>query len=100
MRALGDREGMLDLLLTEKYLADLYNRAEAECSNHDLREELHSLHSSHEAQHARLFREVQRRGWYQPPAASPELVQHLLRTWEERTRHDPALAPGPARAGR
>ena len=58
MDKLSDRDMLMDVLLTEKYLATLYNAAEAECTNQRLRNNLHTLHSAHEAQHSELFKEL------------------------------------------
>lgn len=99
MPNLSDRDMLMDLLVTEKYLATLYNTTEAECTNQKLREELHTLHSSHEAQHSEIFKELHRRGWYDAPKADPAHVSQVIRSWEQRTSQDPALNPGPARAG-
>lgn len=100
MTKLGDREMLMDMLHTEKYLATLYNTAEAECSNQELRTELHTLHSSHEAQHSELFKELHKRGWYQSPKADPAMIRQMIQHWEQKTEQDPTLNPGPARAGR
>ncbi len=100
MPDLGDREMLMDLLITEKYLTTLYNTTESECTHQRLREELHTLHSAHEAQHAELFKELHKRGWYDTPRADSAQLQQLVQSWEQRTRQDPALNPGPARAGR
>jgi spore coat protein CotF len=100
MPDLDDRDMLTDLLMTEKYLATLYNQTEAECTNQRLREELHTLHSSHEAQHAEIFKELHKRGWYDAPKADAAQIQQVIRAWEARSHRDPALNPGPARAGR
>lgn len=99
MPDLNDRDMLMDLLITEKYLATLYNQTEAECTNQTLRDELHTLHSAHEAQHSELFKELHKRGWYDTAPAEPGHVTRLIQTWEQRSHEDPALQPGPARAG-
>lgn len=95
---LTDRDCCLDMLMTEKFLADMYNHAEAECAHPRLREELHTLHSAHEAQHAELFKEALKRGWYRPAPASPEQVQRMVAAYRAMAE-GAAVNPGPARAG-
>lgn len=99
MPDLNDRDMLMDLLITEKYLSSLYNRTESECTNQKLREELHTLHSAHEAQHSELFKELHKRGWYDTPRAEPGQLSQMVHTWEQRSQQDPTLNPGPARAG-
>ena len=95
----SDRDMLMDCLTTEKYLSQLYNTTEAECTNQKLREELHTLHSSHEAQHSELFKELYKRGWYDTPKADKAQVTQMIQHWEQWSHQDPTLRPGPARMG-
>lgn len=93
MPKFSDRDMLMDMMITEKYLSHQYNLTEAECHNQNLREELHTLHSAHEAQHSELFKEIHKRGWYDTLKADQAQVNQVIQCWQQMSHQDPALNP-------
>lgn len=94
---LNDRDMLLDLLLTEKHLAQMAALAEAECANQGFRQELQRLHDELQEVHARLFHAAQKRGWYETPTAGRNAIEELLIRWEQRPEREPELKNSPGR---
>ncbi|WP_171904647.1 spore coat protein [Sporolituus thermophilus] len=64
MNRLSDRDMLLDLLVTENYLSQLYNHAVLESSTSNVQKTFEQLlQDAHNTSRA-LFTEMQERGWY------------------------------------
>lgn len=71
---LSDKEIMDDVLSSQKSLTGIYNTYSNECVNEALRcDMLNILRSEHNMQQS-VFNEMQKRGWYAPPAAQKQMI--------------------------
>ena len=70
----GDREMMDDVLSSQKFITENYNTFANECATPALKSEfMNLLNEEHQIQHD-VFTEMQKRGWYQTPAAQADKV--------------------------
>lgn len=71
---LCDQDIMDDMLSSEKAMTGLFNTFANECVHQTLRNDmLNILRENHMIQ-ADLFTEMQKRGWYNPPAADQQMI--------------------------
>lgn len=71
---LGDQEIMDDVLSSQKSITGVYNTFTNECVHQTLRNDmLNILREEHMIQ-ADIFTEMQKRGWYAPPAAEQQMI--------------------------
>ena len=75
---MGDKEIVNDSIGSQKLIESAYNTFANECSNTDLRNDfLNILMEEHDIQ-SDLFREMQRRGWYDvQPAPQSQIQQDI-----------------------
>ena len=71
-----DKDLMLDILSSQKFVTGNYNTSTNECATTNLRQDfMNILHEEHEIQ-AELFTEIHNRGWYPTtPAEQPKIDQ-------------------------
>jgi spore coat protein CotF len=75
IQIMGDKEIINDSIGSQKLIGSSYNTFANECSNTDLRNDfLNILREEHDIQ-TDLFREMQRRGWYNVQQAPQNQIQ-------------------------
>lgn len=70
-----EKEVFNDVLSSQKFITETYNTFTNECVTPNIRNEfMRILNEEHQIQ-AEVFDEMQKRGWYQTPAADQQKIQ-------------------------
>lgn len=70
-----EKEVLNDVLTSQKFVTETYNTFTNECATPNIRDEfMRILNEEHQIQ-AEVFDEMQKRGWYQTPAADQQKIQ-------------------------
>jgi spore coat protein CotF len=78
-----DREKTNDLLMTEKHLTDTYNTFANEATNKNLQQDLLSILNQELELEAKLFEEMQKRGWYTVEYASQTQINNVKQSYDK-----------------
>ena len=77
-----DKEIMDDILSSQKHITDVYNTFSNECVNQQLQTDmLNILKEEHIIQFS-VFNEMQKRGWYNPCVAQPQMINETKTKFE------------------
>ena len=79
-----EKEKVMDMLMTQKHLTDLYNAStnEIDCSSlHN--ENLNILKEEHELEH-KLYQEIKKRGWYDASKTDEKEIDKINREYTRR----------------
>lgn len=78
-----EKDRLTDALITEKYMADIYNVSALEASNSQLKDTfMNILRDVHQIQYE-IYQEMNHRGWYQPKAANTSDISQHLNKWNQ-----------------
>lgn len=73
--SMQEKEVFNDVLSSQKFITETYNTFTNECVTPNIRNEfMRILNEEHQIQ-AEVFDEMQKRGWYQTPAADQQKIQ-------------------------
>ena len=90
---LGDREIAEDLLTSEKFFSDLYNKATLEASDPQVRNVFKQIHGDVQEQARKVFDYLSSKGWYRVTAVDPQMFNRLSNTALEASQ---AISGAPA----
>jgi spore coat protein CotF len=82
--SLSDRDILNDMLLTEKYLAEMLNNAVLESSVGPTRQMFKSMQDNTQEHAQMIFEEMSSKGWYNTPGAGAG--QGMQQQWQQRYR--------------
>ncbi|MEW6082848.1 MAG: spore coat protein [Bacillota bacterium] len=83
---LGDREIAEDLLTSEKYFSDLYNKATLEASNPQVRNVFKQIHGDVQEHAKKVFDYLSSKGWYRVTGVDPQMLNRLSNTASEASQ--------------
>lgn len=91
---LSDRDMLLDLLMTEKYISQVYNTAIMEATNSDVLDTFEEMqHDEHENGRL-LFTAMQERGWYNANQTEKSNERPLTTKFTNKTNSSFAVTSG------
>jgi spore coat protein CotF len=77
-----DKEIMTDVLTSQKHITGTYSLFANECKNQELLNDMMCiLNEEHTIQH-NVFTEMEKRGWYAPPAAEQQKINEAKTKFE------------------
>ncbi|NLJ30350.1 MAG: spore coat protein [Clostridiales bacterium] len=77
-----EKEVFNDVLSSQKFITDTYNTFANECVTPNVRSEfMRILNEEHQIQ-SEVFDEMQKRGWYQTPAAEQQKIQQAKQKYQ------------------
>jgi spore coat protein CotF len=79
-----EKEVFDDVLTSQKFITETYNTFANECATPNIRSEfMRILTEEHQIQ-ADVFDEMQKRGWYQTPAAEQQKIQQAKQKFQNQ----------------
>lgn len=77
-----DKEIMDDVLNSQKHISDVYNTYSNECTNQQLQDDMLKILKEEHSIQFTVFGEMQKRGWYSPSAAQPQMINETKTKFE------------------
>ncbi len=79
---LTDREIMDDILTSQKHITGVYNSFSNECVNQKLQDDMMKILKEEHSIQFSVFGEMQKKGWYSPCAAQPQMIDETKTKFE------------------
>lgn len=80
--SMSDKEILDDVLSSQKHISGVYNTFSNECVNQTLKDDFLNILREEQSIEYSVFSDMQKRGWYSPPSAQPQMINETKTKFE------------------